>query len=74
MTIDPRIERYFTLAATDLDGFLAQFTDDAVVTDEGRTHDGIAAIRAWRTSVPEVRRILAIVANRLSSSPVFPAL
>lgn len=46
--------RYFTLAEGDRDEYLAQFTDDAVVEDEGRTHHGIAAIRAWWGSVPEV--------------------
>jgi hypothetical protein len=58
---DARIDRYFTLAATDPTGFLAQFADDAVVTDEGRTHVGIAGIHAWRTSVPDVTYRVATV-------------
>ena len=49
------IDRYFTRAAApDLDAYLAQFTDDAVAEDEDRLHEGIAAIRAWRTGVPPV--------------------
>lgn len=49
------IDRYFDLAtAPDPEPFFAQFADDAVVEDDGRRHDGIAAVRAWRTSVPAV--------------------
>jgi hypothetical protein len=49
------VDRYFALAAApDFDAYLAQFTDDAVAEDEGRRHEGIAAIRAWRAGVPPV--------------------
>ncbi|HEY2190707.1 MAG TPA: nuclear transport factor 2 family protein [Actinomycetospora sp.] len=49
------VRRYFVLAADpDLEAYHAQFADDAVVEDEGRHHRGIDAVRAWRTSVPEV--------------------
>jgi hypothetical protein len=49
------IHRYFELAVLpDRDDYFAQFTDDAVVEDEGEEHRGISAIRAWRTSVPLV--------------------
>jgi len=49
------VDRYFARAAApDLDAYLAQFTDDAVAEDEDRLHEGIAAIRAWRTGVPPV--------------------
>jgi hypothetical protein len=42
------LERYF--AATnkhDVAGMIADLTDDAVVTDEGREHRGVPAIREW---------------------------
>jgi ketosteroid isomerase-like protein len=42
------LERYF--AATnrhDVAGMTADLTEDAVVSDEGRQHRGIPAIRAW---------------------------
>jgi hypothetical protein len=39
---DPTIER-------DTDTMLALFAADATVVDEGQTHRGIDAIRAWRT-------------------------
>ena len=49
------VDRYFARAAApDLDAYLTQFTDDAVAEDEGRLHEGIPAIRAWRTGVPPV--------------------
>lgn len=49
------IDRYFVLAvADDRAAYLAQFADDAVVTDEGRTHVGAEAIAAWRGEVPPV--------------------
>jgi hypothetical protein len=49
------VRRYFELAPrADTDAYFAQFTDDAVVVDEDRAHRGIAAIRAWRGSVPRV--------------------
>ncbi|MFI7549961.1 nuclear transport factor 2 family protein [Micromonospora sediminimaris] len=49
------IRRYFALAGeADSDAYFALFAPDAVVEDEGRTHEGIAAIRAWRREVPLV--------------------
>lgn len=49
------VDRYFALAAApDLEAYYAQFSRDAVVSDDGHTYDGIDAIRAWRTSVPDV--------------------
>jgi len=48
--------RYFELAAQpDTEPYFAQFTQDAVVEDEGTERHGIAEIRAWRTEVPAVR-------------------
>jgi AcrR family transcriptional regulator len=35
----------------DREALLALFSDDAVVHDEGREHNGIAAVRAWREEV-----------------------
>ncbi|MFI5611717.1 nuclear transport factor 2 family protein [Amycolatopsis sp. NPDC051903] len=52
-TIDTRalpavITTYLTVdQARDLDPALACYTDDAVVTDEGRTHRGKHEIRNW---------------------------
>jgi hypothetical protein len=49
------VRRYFELApGPDADAYFAQFADDAVVVDEDQAHRGIAAIRAWRGSVPRV--------------------
>lgn len=43
------ITRYFAAsAADDVDALVDCFTEDAWVFDEGRRHDGKAAIRAWR--------------------------
>ncbi|MFG2054481.1 nuclear transport factor 2 family protein [Micromonospora sp. NPDC048930] len=54
-TPPPIIRRYFALAGQpDKDPYLALFADDAVVEDEGRTHRGIAEIRAWRRETPLV--------------------
>jgi hypothetical protein len=37
--------------ARDVDAIVACFTDDAVVTDEGRTYRGRDEIRRWRADV-----------------------
>jgi hypothetical protein len=46
----PRVvSRYFELdAERDIDGIVALFAGDATVIDEGKTHRGTAAIRAWQ--------------------------
>lgn len=50
------VRRYFESAARpDHDEHFALFAPDAEVHDEGRTHRGRAAIRAWRAGVPPVR-------------------
>ena len=81
---DTLIEQYFDRAADpDLEAYYAQFADDAVVEDEGRRHHGIGAIRAWRTSVPDVdyrlrtieragdgHRALAEISGDFPGSPV----
>ena len=77
------IDRYFTLATSDRDAYLAQFADDAVVEDEGHLHQGIDAIRGWRTSVPAVvyriretesvaagHRVVAEISGDFPGSPV----
>jgi hypothetical protein len=47
---------YFELATQpDTDAYFAQFTEDAIVEDEGKERHGIAEIRSWRTEVPRVR-------------------
>jgi hypothetical protein len=45
MTLPPPIVIYFT--AEDGDTFAKAFTQDAEVLDEGQTHHGPEAIRAW---------------------------
>jgi ketosteroid isomerase-like protein len=46
------IERYLALAAADdVEAFVDQFTDDAVVVDDGRRLDDL---RAWRRDTPSV--------------------
>jgi hypothetical protein len=61
-TADAVIARYFVLAADpDLERYFAQFADDAVVEDEGHRHEGIDAVRAWRTSVPPVTYDVRVV-------------
>ncbi|MEV4170711.1 nuclear transport factor 2 family protein [Nonomuraea sp. NPDC049709] len=43
------VARYFEAdARRDPDAIVALFTEDAVVTDEGRTRRGAEEIRAWR--------------------------
>jgi hypothetical protein len=61
-TVTDQVERYFVLAADpDLDAYFAQFADDAVAEDEGNLYRGIDAIRAWRTTVPDVSyRVVSI--------------
>ncbi|MCI3273411.1 nuclear transport factor 2 family protein [Streptomyces cylindrosporus] len=49
-------EEYFA-AATDPDRerYFALFDDDIVVHDDGHSHEGLTAVRRWRTEVPPVR-------------------
>ena len=42
------IAAYFAADSTDGDAVARCFTVDAVVTDEGQTHRGTAAIKAWK--------------------------
>jgi hypothetical protein len=49
------VARYFELAPrVDTETYFAQFAADAIAEDEGVTHHGIEAIRAWRATVPPV--------------------
>lgn len=60
--------KYFELATQpDTDAYFEQFTDDAVVEDEGQERHGIAEIRAWRTQIPRVNYVVKSV-DRDSSS------
>ena len=44
------VRRYFELDPhRDVERFVALFADDAIVTDEGETHQGTAEIRTWRS-------------------------
>jgi SnoaL-like domain len=56
------IERYFDLAAKpDSDAYFSQFSEDAVLEDEGKRYRGLEEIRSWRRGVPlvtyEVRHV-----------------
>lgn len=44
----PSVAGYFAADKTDVDALVRCFADDAVVRDEGRTYDGLAAIRKWK--------------------------
>lgn len=60
-----RIHRYFDLSVptspADLDAYVALFAPDCVVHDDGHTHHGRDAVRAWRSDVPDVTYELAAV-------------
>lgn len=77
-------EAYFAAAKSpDREQYLSLFHEAAVVHDEGRSHEGLAAVRRWRDAVPPVRyrlrevtgppaalRALAEVAGDFPGSPV----
>ena len=44
------IAAYFAADRRDSEAVARCFTNEAVVTDEGRTHTGLAAIKAWRAA------------------------
>ncbi|MFD8305086.1 nuclear transport factor 2 family protein [Streptomyces sp. NPDC059690] len=49
-------EEYFAAAIdSDREHYFALFDDDVVVHDDGRSHQGLAAVRHWRAEVPPVR-------------------
>jgi len=43
------IAAYFAADQGDVQAFAQCFTDNAVVKDEGRTYDGLAAIKKWKS-------------------------
>jgi len=47
LDLPPAIARYFAIDRQNAPAAAACFTQDAVVTDEARTHKGPAAIAAW---------------------------
>ncbi|MFE0520917.1 nuclear transport factor 2 family protein [Streptomyces sp. NPDC058954] len=50
------VREYFAAAvASDRGRYFTLFDDDVVVPDDGRSHQGLAAVRRWRTEVPPVR-------------------
>ena len=54
------LDRYFKAQnAHDIDAVVACFAPDAVVCDEGHTHNGADAIRAWKTDTSAKYRITA---------------
>jgi hypothetical protein len=54
------LERYFKAQnAHDIDATVACFASDAVVRDEGHTHAGTDAIRAWKIDTSTKYRITA---------------
>jgi hypothetical protein len=54
------LDRYFNAQnAHDIDAMIACFAPDAVVRDEGHTHAGTDAIRAWKIDTSTRYRIAA---------------
>ena len=54
------LDRYFNAQnAHDIDAMVACFAPDAVVRDEGHTHAGAEAIRAWKIDTSTKYRISA---------------
>lgn len=47
----------------DIDGMLAPFAEAATVRDEGKTHEGRAAIRAWMEETTRKYRVTVTVAK-----------
>jgi ketosteroid isomerase-like protein len=49
-TVPAVVARYFDRDTDrDIDSIVSLFAEDATVVDEGETHQGTAAIRAWQT-------------------------
>ncbi|MFG1665254.1 nuclear transport factor 2 family protein [Streptomyces sp. Y7] len=78
------VEKYFAAAtAQDRERYFSLFGDGVVVHDDGRSHQGLAAVRRWRDEVPSVQydlrevtgtptacRAVADVAGDFPGSPV----
>lgn len=59
------IDRYFDLATrAEREPWFALFADDVVIEDDGRTHHGIAEVRAWRSEVPSVTYTVTAVSTQ----------
>ena len=43
------IDAYFAADSGDSEAIARCFTDNAIVKDEGHTHNGLAAIKQWKT-------------------------
>jgi hypothetical protein len=51
---DPAIQAYFASETeAGVDAFEIIFASDALVTDEGKTHSGIEAIKAWKQNAKQ---------------------
>jgi hypothetical protein len=46
--LPPVVRRYFELDPSEIEQFVALFSDDATVVDERETYHGTLAIRSWR--------------------------
>ena len=78
ITLPEPVAAYFEADKRDIEAIARCFTNDAVVKDEGHTHEGISAIRRWKaetstkytyTSEPhsvEQRDGFTIVTSRLT--------
>jgi hypothetical protein len=54
MPLEATISRFIEASnARNLDAAIACFTADAVVEDEGETHRGLAAVRAWKKATED---------------------
>ena len=54
ISLPPGVARFIDASnARDLDAAIDCFAEDAVVEDEGRTHRGIAEVRAWKQATEE---------------------
>jgi hypothetical protein len=57
MNLPPVIARFVDASnARDLDAFVTCFAAEAVVEDEGRTHRGLAEVRAWKQETEDLYR------------------
>jgi hypothetical protein len=55
------LDRYFNAQnAHNIDAMVACFAPEAIVRDEGRTHAGTDAIRAWKIDTSTKYRIIAM--------------
>jgi hypothetical protein len=51
----------------DIDGMLVPFSSDAMVRDEGETHQGSAAIRGWMEATTRKYRVTVEVADAIAN-------